>query len=581
MGIGGEELFFDVHCGSEREYIGVRRARSDLVPTTEFVSLRRHDPVRFEGYFSAGKFAGTPNEWVASYWKYRQNARNDKPRSRFAEIGRNIFDKPRISKEKEGYKMRHLIIASLLAALPWTASAAPTWQTISSEPGKRIEIDRTSLKREGNTVQAQGRVVLDKELTDLKSGAPYRVIEAITRYDCSTRNANTIKRIYKKNENEVVREEDIRGADLPVRTGTLDDKVLREVCRPAKDSQAEIAQKANEAAGQLKAANDALLKKELSKAEKPAALKASDSPAKDAEHAAIPSIKPNLRAQMEGSKAPAPAPAPVKEAAPSKPATYVVHTAPAPAPKAKKPARSEGYMLELAHAEPALQHAHIHWDYEGVGGPENWAKLDSKNKTCAIGERQSPIDIKDGIKVDLEAIKFNYRPSTFRIVDNGHTIQVEVGENSISLTGKTYELVQFHFHRPSEEKVNGQRFDMVVHLVHKSDDGQLAVVAVLLERGTENPFIQTLWNNMPLEKNTPVAPPTTLIDLNTLLPTARNYYTYMGSLTTPPCSEGVLWLVMKQPIQVSQDQVNIFSRLYKNNARPIQPSGGRLIKEGR
>jgi len=474
--------------------------------------------------------------------------------------------------------MRQLIIASLLAALPWAASAAPTWQTISSEPGKRIEIDRTSLKREGNTVQAQGRVVLDKELTDVKSGSPYRVIEAITRYDCTTRNANTIKRIYKKNENELVREEDIKGSDLPVRTGTLDDKVLREVCRPPKDSQAEIAQKANEAAGQLKTANDALLKKELAKSEKPAAIKASD-----AEHAAIPSIKPNLKAQMESAKAPAPAPTPTpaREAAPSKTATYVVHTTPAAAPKAKKSARPEGYMLELASTEPALQHAHIHWDYEGVGGPENWARLDPKNKVCAVGERQSPIDIKEGIKVDLEPIKFTYRPSTFRIVDNGHTIQVELGENSLTLTGKTYELVQFHFHRPSEEKVNGQRFDMVVHLVHKSDDGQLAVVAVLLERGTENPFIQTLWNNMPLEKNAPVAPPTTLVDLNTLLPTARNYYTYMGSLTTPPCSEGVLWLVMKQPVQVSQDQINIFSRLYRNNARPIQPSGGRLIKEGR
>ena len=130
-------------------------------------------------------------------------------------------------------------------------------------------------------------------------------------------------------------------------------------------------------------------------------------------------------------------------------------------------------------------------------------------------------------------------------------------------------------------KVNGQRFDMVAHLVHKADDGQLAVVAVLLERGTENAFIQTLWNNMPLEKNLPVAPPTAIIDLNTLLPAARNYYTYMGSLTTPPCSEGVLWLVMKQPVQVSPDQINIFSRLYKNNARPIQPAAGRLIKEGR
>ena len=482
--------------------------------------------------------------------------------------------------------MRFLTIAALLAALPWTAAtAAPTWQTISSEPGKRIELDSTSIKREGNSVQAQGRIVLEKELIDIRSGAGYRIIEAITRYDCGTRNANTVKRIYKKNETEVVREEEIKANELPVRSGTLDDKVLREVCRPPKDSQAELAVKANEAANQLKLANEALLKKEAVKAEKAPLIKASENnhaPAKDAENVPIPSIRPNLKPAVESPKeAPPPAPAPAKAAAPIKPSMITVYTAPSTTPRARKPAKSEGYMLELAHAEPARQHAHIHWDYEGEGGPENWSKLDPKNTACAIGQRQSPIDIRDGIKVDLESIKFNYRPSTFRIVDNGHTIQVEVGENSINLTGKSYELVQLHFHRPSEEKVNGQRFDMVVHLVHKSDEGQLAVVAVLLERGSENPFIQTLWNNLPLERNTPVQPPATQIDLASLLPATRSYYTYMGSLTTPPCSEGVLWLVMKQPVQVSQDQINIFSRLYRNNARPIQSSAGRVIKEDR
>ena len=483
--------------------------------------------------------------------------------------------------------MRFLTIAALLAALPWTATAAPTWQTISSEPGKRIELVSTSIKREGNSVQAQGRIVLEKELIDIRSGAGYRIIEAITRYDCGTRTANTVKRIYKKNETEVVREEEIKANELPVRSGTLDDKVLREVCRPPKDSQAELAGKANEAANQLKLANEALLKKEVVKAEKTPLIKTSENnhapaPAKDAEHAPIPSIRPNLKPAVESPKeAPPPAPAPAKAAAPIKPSIITVYTAPSTTPKPRKPARSEGYMLELAHAEPARQHAHIHWDYEGEGRPENWSKLDPKNTACAIGQRQSPIDIRDGIKVDLESIKFNYRPSTFRIVDNGHTVQVEVGENSINLTGKTYELVQFHFHRPSEEKVNGQRFDMVAHLVHKSDDGQLAVVAVLLERGSENPFIQTLWNNLPLEKNTPVQPPAAQIDLASLLPATRSYYTYMGSLTTPPCSQGVLWLVMKQPVQVSQDQINIFSRLYRNNARPIQPSAGRVIKEDR
>lgn len=490
--------------------------------------------------------------------------------------------------------MRLLAITAILATLPWAAAAAPTWQTISSEPGKRIELDRTSLKRDDSgKVQAQGRVILEKELIDAKSGAGYRVIEAITRYDCNSRNANTIKRVFKKNENEVIREEEIKANDLPVRSGTLDDKVLREVCRPPKDSVTEIAQKANDAATQLKQANDAMLKKELAKPEKPVIVKASEpahaAPA-EAPKAAIPSIRPNLKAQVEASREHAPAahaPAPVKEAPPpahvvppSKSSTIIVHSTSKPTTHSSKPAKG-GYMLELAHGGSAEQHRHIHWSYEGEGGPENWAKLDPNNKACAIGQRQSPIDIREGIKVDLEPVQFDYRPSSFRIIDNGHTVQVNVGDSTITLTGKTYELIQFHFHRPSEEKVNGRNFDMVAHMVHKADDGSLAVVAVLMERGEENPFIQMLWNNMPLEKNVSVSPPTPTINPASLLPNGRNYYTYMGSLTTPPCTEGVLWIVMKQPVQVSQDQISIFSRLYRNNARPIQPAASRLIKEGR
>ena len=493
--------------------------------------------------------------------------------------------------------MRLITIAVLLATLPWAASAAPTWQTISSEPGKRIELDRTSIKRDdGGKVQAQGRVILDKELIDGKSGAGYRVIEAITRYDCLSRNANTIKRIFKKNETEVIREEEIKGSDLPVRSGTLDDKVLREVCRPPKENLTEVAEKANEAATMLKQANDALIQKEIAKQPAKAAIvKASDTPppaeTSEAPKAAIPSIRPNLKAAAEASREVA-LPAPAKEtpppakAIPTPKSTLIVHATSKPEkPKPKsgkaKAASAEGYMLELAHSDSAAQHQHIHWAYEGEGRPENWAKLDPQNNVCASGQRQSPIDIRDGIKVDLEPIQFDYRPSKFRINDNGHTVQVDVGDSSLTLTGKTYELVQFHFHRPSEEKVNGRRFDMVAHLVHKADDGALAVVAVLLERGQENAFIQTLWNNMPLEKNAPVTPPSLVIEPLALLPAARDYYTYMGSLTTPPCSEGVLWLVMKQPVQVSADQIAIFSRLYPNNARPIQPSSSRLIKEGR
>jgi carbonic anhydrase len=244
-------------------------------------------------------------------------------------------------------------------------------------------------------------------------------------------------------------------------------------------------------------------------------------------------------------------------------------------------------MTRRAAAEPKKVAAHAgadpvhaaHWSYEGAGGPEGWGQMKPEFAKCSTGSRQSPIDIRDGIKVSLDAVAFDYKPSAFRVLDNGHTVQVNVGPgNSIEVLGRRYDLLQFHFHRPSEERVNGKQFDMVVHLVHKDLEGRLAVVAVLLERGSALPIMQSVWNNLPLEKGDEVAAKLPL-DLGALLPAERSYFTYMGSLTTPPCSEGVLWMVMKNPVQVSAEQIGIFSRLYPMNARPVQSASGRLIKE--
>ncbi len=231
-----------------------------------------------------------------------------------------------------------------------------------------------------------------------------------------------------------------------------------------------------------------------------------------------------------------------------------------------------------AGAPAASVHA-AHWDYAGHGGPAQWGQMNPEFSKCSSGTRQSPIDIRDGIRVELEPVQFDYKPSAFRVIDNGHTVQVNVAPgNSIEVMGRRYELVQFHFHRPSEERIDGKQFDMVVHLVHKDLEGRLAVVAVLLERGSAQGVVQSVWNNLPLEKGEELAARTPL-DLNELLPTERRYFTYMGSLTTPPCSEGVLWMVMKQPVQISAEQIGIFARLYPMNARPIQSASGRLIKE--
>ena len=230
----------------------------------------------------------------------------------------------------------------------------------------------------------------------------------------------------------------------------------------------------------------------------------------------------------------------------------------------------------VAVAEPA--HA-ARWDYAGNGGPQSWGRMKPEFSKCSTGTRQSPIDIRDGIRVELEPVQFDYKPSAFRVIDNGHTVQVNVAAgNSIEVMGRHYELVQFHFHRPSEEHIDGKQFDMVVHLVHKDLEGRLAVVAVLLERGSAQAVVQSVWNNLPLEKGDEVAARNPL-NLNELLPAERRYFTYMGSQTTPPCSEGVLWMVMKQPVPISAEQIGIFARLYPMNARPLQSAAGRLIKE--
>ena len=219
------------------------------------------------------------------------------------------------------------------------------------------------------------------------------------------------------------------------------------------------------------------------------------------------------------------------------------------------------------------------WSYEGELGPANWSKINDGWAKCATGNRQSPIDLRDGIKVNLEQISFDYHPSSFTEVNNGRTIQVEVGSgNFITVGNQTYELQQFHFHRPSEEKINGKGTEMVMHMVHKSADGKIAIVAVLLERGQPHGLMQTIWDNLPLEKNETVAP-AIVIDPSDALPEKREYFTYMGSLSEPPCTEGVLWMVFKQPRQASPSQMALFSRLYPLNARPVQSTAGRMIKE--
>ena len=217
-----------------------------------------------------------------------------------------------------------------------------------------------------------------------------------------------------------------------------------------------------------------------------------------------------------------------------------------------------------------------HWSYGKHGGPAEWGELDHAFASCQLGKVQSPIDIRGAKAADLPAIKFDYKPAPLTLIDNGHTIQVNYPPGStIAVGGTRYELVQFHFHKPSEERINGKGYPMVAHLVHKNAKGQLAVVAVLLQQGAQNALVGMLWSNLPKEKDKEQVVKVT-IDAALLLPKDHAYYTFAGSLTTPPCSEGVTWFVLTHPMDISSAQVARF--VYSGNARPVQPLNGRTIK---
>lgn len=223
-----------------------------------------------------------------------------------------------------------------------------------------------------------------------------------------------------------------------------------------------------------------------------------------------------------------------------------------------------------------------HWSYGGHGGPAQWGELDQAFATCKLGKFQSPIDIRDAKAADLPAIKFDYKPAPLKVIDNGHTIQVNYAPgSSIDVGGTRYELLQFHFHKPSEEKIDGKSHAMVAHLVHKGADGKLAVVAVLLDKGGANPTINAIWKNLPKQKQKETLVGNVTVDAAKLLPADRGYYAFQGSLTTPPCSEEVRWLVLKTPVKIAESEITAFGKLYPMNARPTQPLNGRAIEATR
>ena len=222
-----------------------------------------------------------------------------------------------------------------------------------------------------------------------------------------------------------------------------------------------------------------------------------------------------------------------------------------------------------------------HWTYSGAQGPDHWGELAPEAQVCAAGNEQSPIDLTGAVPADLPKIEVSYKPQPLRVINNGHTIQVNFQPGSEIAIGKDrYTLLQYHFHHPSEHLVAGNPFAMELHLVHRHASGQLAVLGAFIKPGKANPIIEAVWKAAPKEEG-----PEQLVGVNWdpsgLLPRERRYFTYAGSLTTPPCSEVVRWVVFATPIEISADQLKTFAALYPMNARPVRPQGRRFLLASR
>ncbi len=222
-------------------------------------------------------------------------------------------------------------------------------------------------------------------------------------------------------------------------------------------------------------------------------------------------------------------------------------------------------------------HGDAHWGYEGDTGPQHWGDMNAGNKVCSMGFQQSPIDLRAAIPASAGTIKVDYQPTGLHVVNNGHTIQCNTDPgSSVTLDGEKFRLLQFHFHHPSEHVMDGRRFDMECHLVHINDHGMLAVLGVFIEPGPGNKVLAPVWRHMPNSKGENKVP-SVHIDPVRLLPANRQYFRYLGSLTTPPCSEKVIWSVFSQPVQASTAQVGKFAGLFDMNARALQGLHRRLL----
>jgi len=236
------------------------------------------------------------------------------------------------------------------------------------------------------------------------------------------------------------------------------------------------------------------------------------------------------------------------------------------------------FILTQGAASICVADESAHWSYSGDDGPEQWGELSPDNHLCSQGRNQSPIDLSGALNADLPELVFDYsNPGRTGEINNGHTIQINLNpRNTVVIRGQRYELIQGHFHSPSEHLVSGNLYPMAIHLVHANENGDLAVIGILFDEGEENSVLNRLDSFRPPD----MARSTEPVDFNELITSRTEYFAYNGSLTTPPCSEGVLWIVLKNPIIASREQIERFhNTMGSDTNRPVQPQNARAILE--
>jgi carbonic anhydrase len=238
-----------------------------------------------------------------------------------------------------------------------------------------------------------------------------------------------------------------------------------------------------------------------------------------------------------------------------------------------------GFNQAIAHTEA---HNTKHWGYTGDVAPKHWSELNENFKMCSEGNSQSPINVIATSDINLSDLNLSYTTRSKSIIDNGHSVQVNITDGSVlNIDGASYKLKQFHFHTPSENNINSKSFPLEAHFVHATDDGKLAVIAVMFKEGTENRTLAKIWKKLPtLKRGTEEKCGLTNDEVKSLMPTNKDYYKFTGSLTTPPCSENVKWHVYKTPLTVSKKQASQFTALFGHpNNRPIQDTNKRTVEE--